>query len=124
MKKFVVAALAAVLFPHGAFAQIANFIPAYDHIVVVVMENHSLSEIIGSAQAPYINSLAQNGAVLTNYSGIAHPSEPNYFAMYAGSTFGVVDDGNYQEPGPTLGSILIANGRSFTGAAQSDSGKP
>ena len=69
----------------------SNLMPAYDHIVVVVEENHSFGGIIGNPQAPYINSLASGGALLTNYHAITHPSQPNYFALYAGSTFGVAD---------------------------------
>src|SRR6476469_1662544 len=65
----------------------SNFMPAYDHIVVVVEENHSFGEIIGNPQAPYINSLANSGALLTNYHAITHPSQPNYLALYAGRTF-------------------------------------
>ena len=42
----------------------SNITPPYDHIVVVVEENHALNEIIGSPQAPYLNSLANGGAVL------------------------------------------------------------
>jgi hypothetical protein len=99
----------------------SNFVPAYDHIVVVVEENHSYDEIIGSSQAPYINSLARSGALLSSYRAVAHPSEPNYFALYAGSTFGVVDNGTHQEPDPTLGSILAANERRFVGYVESGS---
>ncbi|MDQ1387091.1 MAG: hypothetical protein QOF56_545, partial [Acidobacteriaceae bacterium] len=29
-------------------------VPNYDHVVVVVMENHDYSQIIGNPQAPYI----------------------------------------------------------------------
>ena len=93
----------------------SNFMPAYDHIVVVVEENHSFGEIIGNPQAPYINSLASGGALLANYHAVTHPSEPNYFALYAGSTFGVADDANYTEPDPTLATVLQAAGRTFTG---------
>ena len=53
-------------------------VPAYDHIVVVMMENHDYSEIIGNTQAPYINGLAAGGALLSNYTAITHPSEPNF----------------------------------------------
>jgi hypothetical protein len=95
--------------------------PAYDHIVVVVEENHSFTNVIGNAQAPYINSLANSGALLTNYHAITHPSQPNYFALYAGSTFGV-DNAIYNEPGPTLASILQASGRTFLGYV--DDGSP
>jgi hypothetical protein len=93
----------------------SNFMPAYDHIVVVVEENHSFGEIIGNPQAPYINSLASGGALLTNYHAVTHPSEPNYFALYAGSTFGVADDANYAEPDPTLATVLQTAGKTFTG---------
>ena len=93
----------------------ANGTPAYDHIVVVVEENHSFNEIIGNPQAPYLNSLASNGALLTNYHAVTHPSEPNYFALYAGSTFGVTDDSNHNEPDPTLATILQAEGKTFAG---------
>jgi Phosphoesterase family len=99
----------------------SSFVPAYDHIVVVVEENHSYGEIIGNSQAPYINLLAQSGALLSGYQAVAHPSEPNYFALYAGSTFGVTEDGIHNETGPTLGSILRASGRTFVGYVESGS---
>jgi hypothetical protein len=98
-----------------------NATPPFAHIVVVVEENHSFSEIIGNPQAPYINSLASAGVLLTNYHAVSHPSEPNYFALYAGSTFGVQDDGNYSEPDPTLATILHGNGESFIGYVESGS---
>src|SRR4051812_21537310 len=93
----------------------SNFMPAYDHIVVVVEENHSFGEIIGNPQAPYLNSLASGGALLTNYHAVTHPSQPNYFALYAGSTFGIADNGIYNLPGPTLATVLQSAGRVFTG---------
>ncbi len=93
-----------------------NGVPAYSHIVVVVEENKDNSEIIGdTADAPYINSLAASGANLTNYYAITHPSQPNYFALYAGSTFGTTDDLQHSETGPTLATILQGAGKSFTG---------
>jgi Phosphoesterase family/FG-GAP-like repeat len=105
-----------------AFAQSpVNATPPFAHIIVVMEENHSFAEIIGNAQAPYINSLANAGALLTNYHAIAHPSEPNYFAIYAGSTFGVTDDGTYSEPDPTLATVLQGAGQSFIGYVKSGS---
>jgi hypothetical protein len=38
----------------------AAALPAYDHIVVVIEENHAYGEIIGNANAPYITSLADD----------------------------------------------------------------
>ena len=89
--------------------------PAYSHIVVVVMENHNYNEIAGNPQAPYINSLMAGGANLTNFTASTHPSQPNYFALYAGSTFGTTDDNQYSEPDPTLYTVLHGAGLTFTG---------
>ena len=114
-----------IVWPTTLLAQIPvttnNATPSFAHIVVVVEENHSFSEIVSNPQAPYINSLASAGALLTNYYAISHPSEPNYFALYAGSTFGVQDDGSYSEPDPTLATILQGNGESFIGYVESGS---
>jgi acid phosphatase len=93
----------------------SNFMPAYDHIVVVVEENHSFGEIVGNPQAPYINSLAAGGALLTNYHAITHPSQPNYLALYSGNTFGVADNNDHNLPDPTLATVLQTAGRSFFG---------
>src|SRR6266567_3677266 len=81
-----------------------NSVPAYDHIVLVIEENHSYNNIVGDpTDAPYINTtVIPDAALMTNSFAIAHPSEPNYFALYAGSTFGIQDDRTYQEPDPTL----------------------
>src|SRR5437867_961779 len=58
--------------------RLALTIPAPAHVVLVVEENHSFSQIIGSSSAPYINSLAHQGALMTHMSAIGHPSQPNY----------------------------------------------
>ncbi len=66
--------------------------PDFDHVVVLVMENKEYEQIIGSGQAPYINSLADGYALATHFYGIRHPSLPNYLALLGGSTFGVTTD--------------------------------
>jgi phospholipase C len=64
-------------------------------VFVVVMENHSRSDILGNADAPYINGLAQANAVAGGYhDDYVHPSEPNYLWMVAGENFGILDDGD------------------------------
>ena len=50
-------------------------VPEPAHIVVIVMENHAYSQIIGSSSAPYINSLAKGYDVATNYTAITHPDD-------------------------------------------------
>src|SRR5712692_3823287 len=53
-------------------------LPHFDHIVIAIEENHAYSQIIGSGDAPYINSLASQGALFTDSHAIQHPSDPNY----------------------------------------------
>jgi len=56
------------------------------------MENRNFSEVIGNADAPYVNGLAGRFGLANDYFGIAHPSLPNYLALIGGSTFGVTSD--------------------------------
>jgi hypothetical protein len=58
----------------------------YSHVVVVIEENYTGSAIIGGGQAPYLKSLAAQGEYFPNYHGVSHPSEPNYMALFTGST--------------------------------------
>ncbi len=67
-------------------------IPRPDHIVIVIEENKSYTQIIGNMAAPYINTLANSGALFTQSFGITHPSQPNYLVLFSGSTHGVADD--------------------------------
>ena len=66
--------------------------PDVKHIFVIMLENHSKSSVLGDPNAPYINQLAQTGAVAENYYGVTHPSEPNYVAAISGSNWWVNDD--------------------------------
>jgi len=65
---------------------------AFDHIFVIMLENHSQSSVIGDANAPYLTSLANTYAMADNYYGVTHPSMPNYIASIAGDNFGIQDD--------------------------------
>ena len=90
-----------------------------DHVVVVMEENHSFSSIIGSSSAPYINSLAQQGALFTQSFAIEHPSQPNYLDLFSGSNQGVTDDScPHTFSGENLGSELTAASQTFTGFSE------
>ncbi|QYR24142.1 alkaline phosphatase family protein [Paenibacillus sp. sptzw28] len=90
-----------------------------DHIVIVIEENHSYKDIIGSPNAPFINELAKQGAVFSNSYGVRHPSEPNYLALFSGSTQGVKDDScRHSFNKPNLGAELIKSGHSFGGYSE------
>ena len=76
-------------------AQDASAVPPYDHIFVIVEENHGFSDVIGNPAAPNLNALAEKFGLATDYFGISHPSEPNYVALLGGNTFGINSDNPY-----------------------------
>jgi phosphatidylinositol-3-phosphatase len=63
-----------------------------DHVFVIVMENHSFGEVVGSTSAPYFNSLIPAGGLGSKYYAVTHPSLPNYLALAGASTFGITSD--------------------------------
>src|SRR5271156_2993924 len=102
-----------------AAAQTAKALPRPAHVVVVLEENHAYENIIGSPDAPYINQLAAEGASFTQSFAITHPSEPNYLALFSGSTQGIKGDPcPSRHSAPNLGSELIAAGETFTGFSE------
>jgi acid phosphatase len=72
------------------------------HIYLIVFENKDFTSVIGDPAAPYLNSLARQYALSTNYHGVSHPSQPNYLALFSGSTQGVDDDGVHDIDAPNL----------------------
>jgi acid phosphatase len=91
------------------------------HIVIVIDENQDYSTIVGPGNScPYINSLANGGALMTYSFGCGHQSEDNYDSLF----FGNPEDG-YDDPCPnpvgvvpSLGSELLQAGYSFCGYAE------
>jgi hypothetical protein len=63
------------------------------HIFVIILENHGLNDILGNtADAPYLNQLADSYGIATRYFGVTHPSLPNYLAAISGSFQSIWDD--------------------------------
>jgi hypothetical protein len=69
-------------------------VPRLDHVFVIMMENHSYSQIRNNPNAPFANALAQSANTATRYFAIAHPSLTNYLEVVGGSNFGVQSDNN------------------------------
>lgn len=64
----------------------AQLPPPHDKVVVVIMENKSYDQ---TRVLPYTASLLTGGATFTNSRGVTRPSQPNYFAIWAGNTLGI-----------------------------------
>jgi len=107
-------------FNSSSFAQV----PRPDHVIIVIEENHGYDQIIDSPNAPFINKLASSDhtSLFTNAHGVTHPSQPNYVMLFAGSNYGITDDGmpkNLPFEGPNLGAELLDQEYSFAGYSQS-----
>ncbi|MEV0838869.1 alkaline phosphatase family protein [Actinocatenispora sera] len=94
-------------------------LPRPAHVLVVVFENKGYDNVVGNAQAPYLNLLAKRGALLTDSHGVAHPSQPNYLALFSGSTQGVTDDScPHTFHADNLGAQLLAAGHGYASYAE------
>lgn len=58
---------------------------SWDHVVVILMENHSYAQVAG--HSPYLNRLARRCGLAKHYFAVTHPSLPNYLALTSGKTF-------------------------------------
>jgi phosphatidylinositol-3-phosphatase len=95
-------------------------LPKIDHIVIVVEENHSQSQITNHPSAPYMNLLMKGGANFTNFHAIEHPSQPNYLDLFSGSNQGVTNDRMPPSKfsSANLANELIEKNYSFTGYSE------
>jgi phosphatidylinositol-3-phosphatase len=69
-------------------------VPHFDHVFLIMLENHSFQQVIGNPAMPFINSEIKSGQVnvATNYFAVGHPSLTNYLELVGGSNFGVRSD--------------------------------
>lgn len=64
----------------------------FDHIYVIVLENHDFDDAFDEERTAFLNRLAHEQGLATQYFGVTHPSLPNYLAMISGDDHGVNDD--------------------------------
>jgi acid phosphatase len=57
---------------------------SFGHVILVVEENHSYSDVIGNVAMPYLNGLASTYGLATQYYANLHPSMGNYFMLTTG----------------------------------------
>lgn len=121
MKAGLTAVLIAALCSSFAAAPALASLPRPAHVIVLVEENKTLAQIDGAHSAPFINALVRRGALYTNAHGVAHPSLPNYIALFSGLTN---DNGDacpatgFSPVAPNLASELIGTHLTFGGYAE------
>lgn len=102
-------------------AVLAEPLPRPDHIVVVIEENHGYTQIMDKHnRASYIHALAKRGALFSESYGVTHPSQPNYLALFSGSTHSITTDGcPLTFDSDNLATQLMSKGLSFASFAES-----
>jgi phosphatidylinositol-3-phosphatase len=88
---------------------------AWDHIVVVFEENKNSGEVAGLS---FISQLRASGRTYERSYGVARPSQPNYIAVFAGSTLGVADNLDHDLIAPCLYSRYLDAGLSMVSYAE------
>lgn len=109
----------------------ATSLPRPDHVVVLLEEDHSYSQLFNSpffpqitavvprnpiTQAPNLAGLEMSGASFTNARSVAHTNLTNYQAIFSGLSPKVHDPQPYSAP--NIASELNAAGFSFGGYAE------
>jgi hypothetical protein len=94
-----------------------------DHVFMVYLENKGFTDIVGSPNAPYLNSLINTYGFGTNYYALTHPSDPNYYPILGGSDFGT----NFNCPSncfdePNLADTIEAAGKTWAGYMEGGGG--
>lgn len=83
--------------------------------VLVLFENTPMDKAL---QNPAFKALVQEGAVLTNYSAVTNPSQPNYIALMAGDTLGVLADNNVNLSQKNIADLLEQRGLTWRAYAE------
>lgn len=81
----------------------------FAHIFIIMEENKPYNSIVGSSQAPHINSLIRQYTLANNYFAVLHPSLPNYLAVTSGSNHGINNDCNPPSAGCEINATNIAD---------------
>ncbi|MDO8208062.1 MAG: alkaline phosphatase family protein [Gallionella sp.] len=99
----------------------AGKLPRPDHVVVVIEENRGYSQIMDKRNSDsYIHALAKRGMLLTQSYGVTHPSQPNYLALFSGSTQGLSSNScPHDFGGDNLATALNDKGLSFASYSES-----
>jgi len=118
MRRLLATTLLAVILAPVAHA---GQLPRPDHVVVVIEENRGYSQMMNMRNSnSYIHALARRGALFTQSYGVTHPSQPNYLALFSGSTQGVTRNScPHTFDNDNLASSLLAAGLSFGSFSES-----
>ena len=92
---------------------------AVSTVAIIVLENTSYEEVIGSGAMPFLNSLVPQGALATQYFANVHPSIGNYFMLTTGQLITSNDNFSGSVSDDNIVRRLTAAGKTWKGYFQS-----
>lgn len=92
---------------------------SFGHVFVVTEENTDYVDVIGSSSMPYLNGLAQQYGLATQYYANTHPSIGNYFELATGQILTNDDGSSTIEDVPNVVRSLVAAGKTWKSYAES-----
>ena len=93
--------------------------PTFGHVFIVTEENTNYSSVIGSSSMPYLNGLAQQYGLATQYYANTHPSIGNYFELSTGQIISNNDGFSTVQNVPNVVRSLLAAGKTWKSYAES-----
>lgn len=99
-------------------AMICAQVPRSNHVVIVVEENHSFSQVIGNRNMPFLNGLAAQYSMATQYFANVHPSIGNYFMLTTGQIITNNDRSVATVPADNIVRHLLIAGKTWKGYAE------
>src|SRR3989454_739333 len=99
-------------------AATTGVVPRFNHVFIVVEENTDYADVIGGTAMVYLDSLAHEYGLATQYYGDAHPSIGNYFMMTVGDT--ITDNDGYSSivTADNIVRRLVAAGKTWKAYAE------
>jgi phosphatidylinositol-3-phosphatase len=117
VKQFIVRTLPLTLLLTFSALAVAQ-VPRSNHVVIVVEENHSLSQVIGNPAMPYFNFLARSYAQASQMYANTHPSIGNYFELTTGQIITNNDATNATVSADNIVRHLLTLGKTWKGYAE------
>ena len=91
----------------------------FGHVFIVTEENTDYVDVIGSSSMPYLNGLAQQYGLATQYYANTHPSIGNYFELSTGQIISNNDGFSTVQNVPNVVRSLLAAGKTWKSYAES-----
>src|SRR5205823_1375100 len=85
----------------------------FRHVFVVTEENTDYASVIGSSSMPYLNGLAQQYGLATQYYANTHPSIGNYFELATGQVISNNDSYSTIVTADNIVRQLLAAGKTW-----------